>query len=168
MTRATFLTLTVLSITLAGVHAQDTRSGARPAAPKAGGTVVTSDRSTVLYERGVVLFEGNVVVTDPEMTLKAEQMTVAFTAEKQIKTITAQGNVRLFRKEGTASGKKAVFDAVARTVVLTGEPKLQRGTDVLAGETITLFLNEKKMICTPARMVFNPERQDPLFNWFKE
>ena len=62
-----------------------------------------------------------------------------------IKSITALGNVKITQNDRMALAGKAVFDNAKRTITLTeGPPRLWQGPDVLAAQTIIIYLDENR------------------------
>ncbi|MBN1671332.1 MAG: hypothetical protein JXR37_09880 [Kiritimatiellae bacterium] len=132
-------------------------------------TVITSDRLVFDYQGRQAVFEGNVLVEDPQMRVKADTLTVVFLEQNQIKTITAEGHVRLHQADMVALGQKAVYEVPEGRLVLTGEPRIRRGNDVLSGETITFLRAENKVICEPnARLIVYPGEMGSLDDLFKD
>ena len=122
-------------------------------------TVITSDRLTFDYKNKYALFESNVVVTDPEMKLTAENLLVTFDDEGDAKTIKAEGKVRISQDDKVAVAKKVTYNVPEGKIIMTGDPKVQRGRDILTGDTITFWRDQDKMICEPrARLVIYPEK----------
>jgi lipopolysaccharide export system protein LptA len=62
-----------------------------------------------------------------------------------IKSITASGNVKMTQNDRMAVAGKAFFDNTKRTITLTeGPPRLWQGPDVLAAQTIVIYLDENR------------------------
>lgn len=111
-------------------------------------------------EEGVVVFQGDVVVHQGELTLRADRVTVHGDPDtRAIETVEAEGGVRIQRKDVVAVGETARYDAVSGVVVLTGDPKVWRGRDVVAGDRITLYLAENRSVVEGARAVLYPDQE---------
>ena len=130
-------------------------------------TVITSDRLTYDAKKQYAFFEGDVVVTDPEMKLTADEMTVRFSEESDVETITAKGHVIITQLDKRAESGRATYVVATGEIVLEDEPVVRRGKDLLEGEKITFWRDENKMVCEPqARLVIFPEKggtRDQLF-----
>lgn len=110
---------------------------------------------------GVVVFEGNVVARQGELTLQADRVEVKIDPDtREIRSVEARGAVRIQKEDVVASGREATYDAVTGVVVLTGDPKVWRGRDVVAGEKITLYLAENRSTVEGARAVLFPGRTE--------
>jgi lipopolysaccharide export system protein LptA len=122
-------------------------------------TVITSEKLTFDYRQRYALFERNVLVVDPSMRLQSDQLTVNFDASNKVKEIVAEGNVYIQQEDKIALSGKATYDVDSGKILLTENPRVRRGKDVLQGERITFFRDENKMICEPrARLVIFPEK----------
>ena len=123
-------------------------------------TVITSDRLDYNYRQFVAEFEGNVVVDDTRMHIEAEKMTVLFHKDNSIKSATAIGNVRIRQGDRRATCHRAVYLAAARQVIMTrsatAKAILTRGTDTVAGDVITFWLDDDRMVVEPGIMTITP------------
>lgn len=115
------------------------------------------------YNDKKVLYRGNVVVTQGEVTLKSDTLTVTYadqqagkdtapapagtlTGQQQIKEVVAEGNVDITSGDRRATCKKAIFTETSRTVVLTGNAVLQEEGNRVAGEKVTVYIDEKRSV----------------------
>lgn len=64
-----------------------------------------------------------------------------------INKIVATGNVIINRAEGgVANAEEATYYQEDERIILTGNPTLKQGDDVVKGERITIFLNEDRSV----------------------
>ncbi|MGC8657818.1 MAG: LptA/OstA family protein [Desulfomonilaceae bacterium] len=112
-----------------------------------------------------VTFEGTVKVQQGDLILTCDRLIIIYddkmatshsgsarnpsTKELQtpsgVKSITALGNVKITQNDRMAVAGKAIFDNVKRTITLTeGPPRLWQGPDVLAAQTIIIYLDENR------------------------
>ena len=108
-------------------------------------TVITSDRLTFDYKKHYALFESNVVVIDPQMKLMADRMTVTFDDSNKVQNIRSEGHVIILQEDKKATSDLATYDVTTGEIILTGNPKVTRGADVLTGERITFWRDENRM-----------------------
>ena len=136
-------------------------AGASAAAAKlADPTVITAKTLKFDYKRSIATFEDDVVVVDPEVRMEADKLSVVFNQTNEIKAVTATGDVRLWHDDKLASCRRAIYMARTGEVILQGDAKVARGTDVVAGNEITFWLHEDKMTCKPGHVVFYPENRE--------
>jgi lipopolysaccharide export system protein LptA len=102
-----------------------------------GDLVLTCDRLLIMYDEKMQGTEQN---GSNKKTVNKELQTAS-----GIKSITASGNVKMTQNDRMAVAGKAVFDNAKRTITLTeGPPRLWQGPDVLAAQTIVIYLDENR------------------------
>ncbi|TYO99507.1 lipopolysaccharide export system protein LptA [Geothermobacter ehrlichii] len=126
---------------------------------------ITSDRLEADDVSKTVVFIGHVVGRQDDLTIHAGRLTVHYRQGRQIRTIVAEEDVRIIQGERVATGQKAVFDRQEATIVLTGDPRVNQGKDFVAGERITVFLDEKRSLVEGGekervRALFHPRSKD--------
>lgn len=133
------------------------QSGGVQAASEADSTVVTSDKLTYDSLKQYALFEGNVVVTDPQMSLKAEKLTLFFDETGAAKSIRAEGGVDIAQDDVMSHSDNALYDMISGRVLLSGSPVVTKGDDTLTGRTITFWRDQNKMVVDGrAKLVISP------------
>jgi len=120
-------------------------------------TVITSKRMSYDYTRAIAVFEEDVVVVDPQMKILSDRMNVIFDKNNTVKSVTAIGNVRIAQAEKRATCNQAVYITLTGEIIMTGDPKLYRGRDSLAGTKITFWTNEDRVTCEKPHLVIFPE-----------
>lgn len=107
--------------------AQDTQTqGTDQAKQKKTKTEITCDAEVEFnYEKNEGYFNKNVHVVNEEGTIDADKITVYLDrTTKTIKTIVAEGNVKIKRGENTTFSDQATYIAADKKIVLSGQPKL--------------------------------------------
>jgi lipopolysaccharide export system protein LptA len=109
---------------------------------------ITSDRMEADRQKNVLVYIGQVVAIQGDMTLRSDKLTTYFDPDlNQIKQAIAEGKqVRMTQGERTAIGTRAVFDGVAQTITLTGNPVVRQANSEISGSKITYFMVEDKVI----------------------
>lgn len=122
-------------------------------------TVITSEKLTFDANEQYAVFEKNVEVTDPNMRITADKLTVNFDQDNKVKSITAEGQVVMKQADKTAWSDMASYFVESGKIILSGNPRVRRGRDVLEGGTITFWRDDNRMVCEPnARLVIYPEK----------
>ena len=99
--------------------------------------VLTCDRLIIIYDDKL---SGTVQNGANRKPLSKELQTAS-----GIKSITAIGNVKMTQNDRMAVAGRAIFDNSKRTITLTdGPPRLWQGPDVLAAQTIVIYLDENR------------------------
>jgi len=145
-----------------------TGSGAeRPGGASGDVTVVTSERLTYDAQKQYALFENDVVVVDPQLKLSADKLTLWFDENGEAESIKAEGTVEISQEDKRALADVATYHVESGKIVLTGNPRVTRGRDLLQGETITFWRDHDKLVCEPeARLIIYPQKggaRDRLF-----
>jgi len=129
---------------------------------------ISSDAAEYFNKDGLVVFTGNVVVVQADSTMTAERIEISFEKPapavgqpegigapanaQRITTIVAQQKVSFrqvdpeTKKERYATGDKAVYDVDQRTVTMSGNPRLWEGKNVIVGDGMIFYLEDKKVI----------------------
>lgn len=94
-----------------------------------------------------VLFTGNVVATQADTRIRADKMTVFYTAategrKQEVKRLRCEGNVEISKGEWLGTGKTMNYMAKERKVILSGNAKAWQDTNLVAGNTIIYYLDE--------------------------
>ena len=86
-------------------------------------------------------YSGNVLITQGDMKLRANNVKLS-TVNSKLDKVMATGNVVVDSpKSGTATGENGVYSVGPRTVLMTGNVVLKKGTTVMRGAQLTINLN---------------------------
>ena len=118
---------------------------------------IEADRMESLQKENAVSFIGNVEAKQGDFFLNADNMTIYYFStgtkkddpsglSKNVKKLSAHGNVTLSKKELTASGDRVDYFAQEQKVIITGNTKVLRDNNIITGEKIVLYLDEGKSI----------------------
>ena len=98
---------------------------------------ITSDRVETYSKENLILFKGNVMARQKDMVIYADSIeAVVIEDGKGIEKVTAGGNVKIQQGLRVASCQKAVFHNLDQKVVLTGDPKVWEGDNIVSGDEI--------------------------------
>jgi lipopolysaccharide export system protein LptA len=130
-----------------GEGKKKSQSGGTPAATQKP-IFVKSDRMEMDRQKNVLIYLGQVVVVQDDMTLRSDKLTTYFDPDlQQMKEAIAEGKlVQVTRGDRIATGTRAVFDGVAQTITMTGNPMMRQGNSEISGERIIYFMVEDRMI----------------------
>lgn len=131
-------------VVLAGTAAAQETSGEGGNAGQA--IEITADTLEVRQSENVAVFAGAVNAIQGDMVLNADVLTV-FYREMQggggnlgVSRIEAEGNVVVSSPEETAQGERGIYDVEEARIDLAGGVVLNRGNNVIQGETLTMDL----------------------------
>jgi lipopolysaccharide export system protein LptA len=123
---------------------------------------VTADRMEYYSDRDIVIFTGNALAIRGDITLSARRMEVTLgqgveSEENSVKKIVAEGDVT-FRhvdpetgSERFATGEKGEYLSDGEKVVLTGDPRVWEGKNVVTGEEMTFYIDESRFVVRGAK-----------------
>lgn len=131
-------------------------------------TVTCKGKMDVDYKKNKAEFYDDVVVNDPQMKMTADKMTVYFASKtKAIHKIIATGNVKFKKDDRSAKSGKAVYTAEDGKVVLTGDPMVKKGMDIVQGEVITFYRDDSRMLVEPTAklILYSSDDKDVQSGW---
>jgi outer membrane protein assembly factor BamD len=107
---------------------------------------ITSDRVETYTNDNLIVFKGNVVARQKDMTIYADSIDALLAGEGQgIEKVIAGGNVKITQGVRTAQSQKAVFNNIEKKVVLTGEPKVWEGEQLISGDEIVFDMDRNRI-----------------------
>ena len=109
---------------------------------------ITSDKLDFDQKKHLATFTGNVVARQAETSLEADTLKVVFAeSDQSLQEIIATGKEVVIKLQGKkALCRKMHYYAGERKIVLTGNPSLDDGKNVISGEEITFFLDEERSV----------------------
>jgi len=118
---------------------------------------IEADRMESDQRSEAVTFAGNVEAVQGDLVIKADQMTVNYrkeaassgagmTSGQSIESLKATGNIMINKQDWRASGEKMDYETVGRKVILTGNTKVWRGSNMVSGDRVVLYLDEGKSV----------------------
>ncbi len=115
-------------------HAQD-----KKAKSKSMPITITADTMKADRTSKTVVFKGDVEARE-DFLLCSDELKMEYAGTSEVKKIDARGHVRIYRESGTARAERAEYDRVAHTLLLTGDAVIERCSDTVRGDRITLYL----------------------------
>jgi lipopolysaccharide export system protein LptA len=143
------------SFALAGQAASETKKetkkksdGAAQRPSKSDPVYITSDWMEANRQKNTLIYKGRVVAVQADMTMRSDTLTAFLDPDlKQIREAIAEGTqVQVTKGDRVATGTKAIFDGVAQTVTLTGNPVVRQGNSEVSGERIIFFIDEDRAV----------------------
>ena len=108
---------------------------------------ISSRRLEADNKARTVTFKGEVVAKKDDMTINADVMVASYdSGGRDITQIVAEGKVKIVQGDRIATSGRAVFYNEEQKLVLTKDPKVWQGKNVVGGEVITVFMAEDRMV----------------------
>lgn len=108
-------------------------------------TVTARDKFSYDVAAGRLSAHGNAVVTRGTDTLRADSVAAVFmndaTGARKLKELTATGGVVITTPTETVRGQRGVYDAATNIATLHGNVRIERGPNVLEGDSAEVNLN---------------------------
>jgi lipopolysaccharide export system protein LptA len=107
---------------------------------------ITSDKVETYSKENLIVFKGNVMAQQKDMVIHADSLdAIIFEGGKGIEKVIAGGNVKIQQGLRVASCDKAIFYNIDQKVVLTGDPKVWEGDDLVTGDEIIFDIEKNQM-----------------------
>lgn len=122
---------------------------------------IVSDRMEAFNEKKMVVFSGNAIAKQGNTILKSDKLLLYYKKDPakkdkigtkeiegtgDLEKIEAKGKVSLTQGEKIATGGKAIYFQDSGQVIMTGNPVLREGKNVVKGDRVIVFLNENRGI----------------------
>ncbi len=143
MKHLTIIAMATASLTLAGPAAAQLIAAGDSKEP----VDITGD--TAEFQDNNAIWTGNVRVVQGEAILTSERLEAVLTEEGDFETIIAIGSVRYSNGKEAITGEHAVFDNMARTIVMTENVIVTQGKQVMSAGKITYWVDTGKVLFTP-------------------
>ncbi len=107
---------------------------------------ITSDRVETYSKENLIIFKGNVIARQKDIVIYADSIeAMVMEGGKGIEQVLAIGNVKIQQGLRVASCKRAVFQNLDRKIILTGDPKVSEGDNMVSGEEIIFDLTQNRV-----------------------
>jgi outer membrane protein assembly factor BamD len=107
---------------------------------------ITSDRVETYSKENLIIFKGNVMARQKDILIYSDSLeAVVFEDGKGIEKVVAGGNVKIQQGLRVASCQKAVFYNLDQKVVLTGDPKVWEGGNMVSGDEIVFDIEQNRV-----------------------
>jgi lipopolysaccharide export system protein LptA len=107
---------------------------------------ITSDRVETYSRENLIVFKGNVTARQKDMVIYADSIEAVIIEDgKGIEKVIADGNVRIQQGLRVANSQKAIFYNLDKKVVLTGDPKVREGDNVVSGDEIVFDIEKDRV-----------------------
>jgi lipopolysaccharide transport protein LptA len=124
---------------------------------------IVSDTMEGFDQEKYVVFKGSVVARQEDLYIFSDMVEAHMSeASNEIEKAYAKGNVKLVKKERTATCNEAIFDNKKGEIILKGNVIVYSGQDKLTGDVVTYYVNEDRVVVEgetqkKARMTITPK-----------
>lgn len=116
---------------------------------------IEADRMISQEQDRAVIFQGNVDAKQGEVLIRTDEMTVYYSQSQgskgvqgasEVDKLICKGNVQISQGDWLGTGGRMDYYAGERKVVLSKDAKAWQGQNMVAGKTITYFLDDGRSI----------------------
>jgi len=110
---------------------------------------VKADELSTDNARKTATFTGNVTARQGDITIYSDRLIVHYgSKEREVTKVEALGKVRIVQGNRIGQSGRALYDNRSGTILLEDNPRVYQGEDMVAGKTITFYVNEQKSVVT--------------------
>ena len=107
---------------------------------------ITSDSVETFVKDNLIVFKGNVTARQKDMVIYADALEALIVeGGKGIEKVTADGNVKIQQGLRVANCQKAIYYNLDRKVVLTGDPRVYEGENMVSGDEIIVDIERNRV-----------------------
>jgi outer membrane protein assembly factor BamD len=107
---------------------------------------IVSDNVEAYWKENLILFKGNVIARQKDIVIYADSLEAVILEDgKGIDRVIAGGNVKIQQGLRIANCQKAIFYNLDQKFILTGDPKVLEGDNIVSGDEI-IFDIEKNQV----------------------
>jgi outer membrane protein assembly factor BamD len=107
---------------------------------------ITSDKVEAYWKENLIVFKGNVIARQKDIVIYADSVEAVVVEDgKGIEKVIAGGNVKIQQGLRVANCQKAVFYNVEQKVVMTGDPKVSEGGNIVSGDEIVFDIEKDRV-----------------------
>lgn len=155
MFMAVLFILVVVSSNAAGQMGFDQKSLMRKGAP----IEIVADKMEAFQEKRMIVFSGNAVATQGDIIIKTDTLSVYYKKSNgkkekigkqevevagDLDRIELRGHVSISQKDMSATGDEAVYYQESGQFIMTGNPVLQQGKNIIKGCRVVIYANENR------------------------
>nr|WP_320011033.1 lipopolysaccharide transport periplasmic protein LptA [uncultured Desulfobulbus sp.] len=118
---------------------------------------IEANRMISQEKDNIVIFLGKVDARQGTLTIRADEMTVYYSAKptqgketdpssSRVEKLICKDNVKVSQDDWLGTGERMDYYALERKVVLQGDAKAWQGQNMVAGKTITYYLDKKRSV----------------------
>jgi outer membrane protein assembly factor BamD len=107
---------------------------------------ITSDKVEAYRKDNLIIFQGNVIARQKDIVIYADSLEAVIIEDgKGIERVTAGGDVKIQQGLRVANCQKAVFYNLDQKIVLTGDPKVSDGGNIVSGDEIIFDIEKNRV-----------------------
>jgi outer membrane protein assembly factor BamD len=107
---------------------------------------IVSDQVEAFWKENLILFKGNVIARQNDIVIYADSLEAVIIEDgKGIDRVIAGGNVKIQQGLRVANCQKAIFYNLDQKFILTGDPKVSEGDNIVSGDEIVFDIEKNQV-----------------------
>ena len=109
--------------------------------------VITADRMELRRKENLIVYRGNVLAERGDVKIQSDVLSARYDpGDGALKTVVAEGKVRVSQGAREMTGDKAVFDDSNETITVSGNTVMRDGDNSVSGGRVTIYLKEDRSV----------------------
>ncbi len=109
--------------------------------------VITADRMELRRKENLIVYRGNVLAERGDVKIRSDVLSARYDpGDGSLKTVVAEGKVRVSQGAREMTGDKAVFDDSNETITVSGNTVMRDGDNSVSGGRVTIYLKEDRSV----------------------
>ncbi len=115
---------------------------------------IKADQLQTDTKQSTATFIGKVTARQGDLVIYADRMVVHYgSSGGSVEKVECTGGVRIVQKNRIGTAAKGVYDNILGKIVLSGDPKVYQGEDMISGAEITYYIADQRSVVTGAPSV---------------
>lgn len=109
--------------------------------------VITADTMELQRRKNTIIYRGDVLVEREDVKIASDVLSARYDPDDGVlKSVVAEGKVRVSHGGREMTGDKAVFDGLKETITVSGNTIVRDGRNSIAGDRITIYIREDRSV----------------------
>ena len=114
--------------------------------------VITADSVELQRRKNTLVYRGNVLVEREDVRIASDVLSARYDPDDGVlKSVVAEGKVRVKHGGREMTGDKAVFDGLKETITVSGNTIVRDGKNNISGDRITIYIREDRSVVENTR-----------------
>ena len=94
-----------------------------------------------------IIYKGNVLVVRDDVKITSDVLSARYDAKDGgLRSVVAEGTVRVRDGGREMTGDKAVFDGPEETITVSGNTTVRDGNNSISGDRVTIYVKEDRVV----------------------
>ncbi len=109
--------------------------------------VITADAMELQRKTNTIIYKGNVLVVRDDVKVTSDVLSARYDPKDGgLRSVVAEGTVRVRDGGREMTGDKAVFDGPEETITVSGNTTVRDGNNSISGDRVTIYVKEDRIL----------------------